>query len=76
MIQNDRELHVTLERIAVFQRQVEQLRQVETNEANYHLGAAGFLAEIDRMNLEVREYLATHPTELAAGAPGPIRTAG
>ena len=76
MIQNDRELHFTLERIAAFQRQVEQLRRVETNAANYHLSAAGFLAEIDRMNLEVREYLATHPGELATGAPEPIRTAG
>jgi hypothetical protein len=30
---------------------------VETNLANYRLSASGFLAEIDRMQLEVREYL-------------------
>jgi len=44
------------------------LRQVETNPANYHLSAAGVLAEIDRMQLEVREYLSFHPGELKAGA--------
>ena len=64
MIANDNELHVTLERIARFQRQVAHLRQVEAHPANYHASASGFLAEIDRMQLEVREYLSTHPTEL------------
>jgi hypothetical protein len=29
---------------------------------------AGFLAEIDRMQLEVREYLSLHPGELKARA--------
>jgi hypothetical protein len=33
------------------------LRKAETNSANYRLSASGFLAEIDRMQLEVREYL-------------------
>jgi hypothetical protein len=64
MIRDDRELHATLERIAHFQRQVEHLRSVETNPANYRLSATGFLAEIDRMNLAVREYLLLHPSEL------------
>jgi hypothetical protein len=64
MISNDRELHATLARIADFQRQVEHLRSVETNPTNYRLSAAGFLAEIDRMNLAVREYLQLHPSEL------------
>jgi hypothetical protein len=41
---------------------------METNPANFHAAASGFLAEIDRMQLEVREYLGTHPTELAASA--------
>ncbi len=66
MIANNRELHVILERIARFQTQVTHLRQVETNPANYHAAASGFLAEIDRMQLEVREYLSIHPTELEA----------
>ena len=67
MITNDHELHVTLERIARFQAQVTHLRAVESNVANYHAAASGFLAEIDRMQLEVREYLSLHPTELDAG---------
>ena len=68
MIANDHELQVTFERIARFQAQVARLRQVEAHPANYHAAAAGFLAEIDRMQLEVREYLSTHPTELEAGS--------
>jgi hypothetical protein len=64
MIANDQELQVTLERIAYFQAQLAQLRKVESNPANYHATASGFLAEIDRMQLEVRDYLSTHPTEL------------
>ncbi len=63
MIQNDQELEATKERIQYFQRQVEKLRQVETNSQNYWLSAGGYLAEIDRMNLEVREYLSLHPSE-------------
>jgi hypothetical protein len=68
MIANDHELQATLERIARFQAQVAHLRQVEANPSNYHAAAAGFLAEIDRMQLEVREYLSTHPRELEAGS--------
>lgn len=64
MIQNDQELEATKERIRYFQKQVEKLRQVETNPQNYRLSAGGYLAEIDRMNLEVREYLSLHPSEL------------
>jgi len=64
MIRNDQELQVTLERIKYFQRQVTQLRQVETNPANYRLSVSGYLAELDRMQLEVREYLWSHPSEL------------
>lgn len=57
MIANDQELKVTLDRIARFQAQVAHLRNTETNAANYHAAVSGFLAEIDRMQLEVREYL-------------------
>lgn len=65
MIRNDHELRVTLDRIVKFQEQVSALRVSETNPANYHAAASGFLAEIDRMQLEVREYLSLHPAELA-----------
>ena len=66
MIQNDRELQITRERIVRLEDQVARLRQVETNPANYHSSASGFLAEIDRMQLEVREYLSLHPAEITA----------
>ena len=65
MIANDQELNVTLDRIAKFQRQVSHLRKVESNPANYHGSVSSFLAEIDRMQLDVREYLSVHPAELA-----------
>lgn len=65
MIQNDQEMDTALERIARFQQQVAHLRRVETNPANYKAASSGFLAEIDRMQLEVREYLSLLPAELA-----------
>jgi hypothetical protein len=66
MIANDEELEVTLERIAHFQHQVAHLRRVETNPVNFRASVSGFLAEIDRMQLEVREYLSIHPGEQLA----------
>jgi hypothetical protein len=68
VIKNDQELQATLERIRYFQQQVEKLRQVETNPINYRLSASGYLAEIDRMNLAVREYLWLHPSEMTEKA--------
>jgi hypothetical protein len=68
MIANDHELNASLERIRHLHNQVANLRRVETNPVNYHLSASGFLAEIDRMQLEVREYLSLHPGELKASA--------
>jgi len=64
MLKNDKELEATKERIRYFQDQVEKLRQVEANPQNYRASAGGYLAEIDRMNLEVREYLSIHPSEM------------
>ncbi len=64
MIRNSQELEATLERIRYFQQQVEHLRQVESNPQNYRLSAGGYLAEIDKMNLQVREYLSLHPSEI------------
>lgn len=68
MIANDNEYKVTLERIAQFQAQVAYLRRTETNPTNYHAAASGYISEIDRMQLEVREYLSLHPKELAGSA--------
>jgi hypothetical protein len=68
MIQNDTELQVTLERIQYFHKIVAQIRATEKNPANYHGSAGGFLAEIDRMNLEVRDYLNLHPSEVVGKA--------
>ena len=65
MITNDKEFQVTIERIAHFQQQLAHLRQVETNPANYRAAASGYLAEIARMKLEVRNYLSLHPAERA-----------
>lgn len=68
MIANDRELQTTLERIGWFQQQVAQLRRTETNPVNYRAAVSGFLAEIDRMQLEVREYFSFLPTETVGAA--------
>lgn len=58
MITNDQELNATLDRVRHFQDQLAHLRKVEVNPVNFKLSASGFLSEIDRMQLEVREYLA------------------
>ena len=63
MIANDDELQVTLECIARFQGQVAHLRRLEADPAHYRAAASGFLAEIDRMQLDVREYLTSHPSD-------------
>jgi hypothetical protein len=70
MIANDRELQTTLERIAWFQQQVAHLRKTEANPVNYRAAASGFLAEIDRMQLEVRDYFCFLPAD-GAGAVEP-----
>ena len=63
MIVTDQELETTQERIRQFERQVAQIRKAETNPENYRMSAGGFLAEIDRMNLEIRDYFWSHPDE-------------
>ena len=63
MIANDQQLQTTLERIAWFQNQVKHLRKTETNPTSYRAAVSGFLAEIDRMQIEVREYLSFLPAE-------------
>lgn len=68
MIANDHQLQTTLERIDWFQQQVAHLRRTETNPMNYRAAVSGFLAEIDRMQLEVREYFSVLPAERVAAA--------
>lgn len=68
MIANDRELRATQQRIAWFQDQVAHLRRTESSPVNYRAAASGFLAEIDRMQHEMREYLSLHPSEVLQAA--------
>ena len=68
MIANDRELQTTLDRITWFQQQVAHLRRTEANPADYRYAVSGFVAEIDRMQLEVRDYFSFLPTESAGAA--------
>ncbi len=65
MIHNEEEYKTTLERITYFQKQVSHLRKMETNLENYRMSVSSFLAELDSMNLELREYLWAHPNQLA-----------
>ena len=65
MIQNNQELEATLIRIRYFQKQIEKLREGETNPQNYRLSVSGFLAEINRMNLKVREHLSLHLSSIS-----------
>jgi hypothetical protein len=67
-ITNDQELHVAQERIRQFQSQVNHLRQTEPDPENFRAAVDGLFAEIDRMQLEVKEYLSHHPSEAVAGA--------
>jgi hypothetical protein len=60
-------MEATSERIRHFQAQLAHLRKVETNPVNYRLSAAGFLAEIDRMQLDVREYLSVPAVQTTSG---------
>jgi hypothetical protein len=66
MIQNDTELQAAQERILFFQRILAQARQRETNEANYRAMASGYLAEIEKMQAEIREYLERLPASAGA----------
>lgn len=65
MIGNDEQLQATLNRINWFHNQVAQIRKTERNPVNYWAAVGGFLAEIARMQLEVREYFSFLPTEVA-----------
>ena len=68
MIENDQELEATLERIRHFQNLIAHLRKTEANPTNYRLSSSGFLAEIDKMQLEVREYFSAAPSQMKSFA--------
>ena len=68
MIKNDHELEIAQERVRQFERQVARIRRTETNSENYRLSAGGFLVEIDRMNLQIRDYLWSVPAESTASS--------
>ena len=68
MIKSDDELEATLDRIRQFQAQLTHLRKTETNPTNYRLSASGFIAEIDKMQLDVREYLSSPPSPITSTA--------
>lgn len=65
MIIDDKQLDISMERILWLQKQVAHIRKTETNPVNYEAAVSGFLAEIDKMNLEVREYLSILPSDNA-----------
>ncbi len=67
MIKNDNELETTLERVRWIQNQLSTLRKVEANLVNYRLSASGFLAELDRMQLQIREYLSLPEQHILVG---------
>ncbi|HED04603.1 MAG TPA: hypothetical protein ENI60_07565 [Candidatus Fraserbacteria bacterium] len=56
MIVNDRQLQVTQERIAQFQRWLAQIRQT-ARPGEFEAVAGGYRLEIERMQAEVLEYL-------------------
>lgn len=74
MISSDVELQATLRRIERFRKQVAELRRAETNPTTYRLSASSYLAEIDGMNLDVRDYLSLHPSEVTQDGGVPMNT--
>jgi hypothetical protein len=74
LISNDEELRAALDRVERLRQQVIELRRVETNPTNYRLSADGYLAEIDRMSLEIRGYLSIHPSNVTHGEDTPLNT--
>ena len=61
MIKKDTELKVTRDRIERLELQISEIRKTETNPDNYRTSVSGFVSEIDRLQLEVREYLMSVP---------------
>ncbi len=66
MIANETEFEAALAYIARLQKLVLAMRRSEADLDNYRAASEGTLAEIDRVQFQVREYLAAHPAEAAA----------
>jgi hypothetical protein len=62
MIQNDKELKATQERIAFFYQVLADLR-VTTSPKQFELMASGYSEEIKKMQVEILEYLTRHASE-------------
>lgn len=68
MIANENESEVSLAYIARLQKVVLAMRHSEPDVANYRAASQGMLAEINRAQIEVRQYLARHLTEASHAA--------
>ncbi len=68
MIRSDQELGVTRERVAMFERMLEELRKTARREEWPQL-SSGYRLEIERMQGEILDYL-------VGTDPGPGRTTG
>ena len=66
MIHNDKELKTSQQRIVYFQDLLLQLRVKATPE-EFFLVSSGYLAEIEKMQEEVLEYLTRYAGELSVG---------
>ena len=60
MIRNDKELAVTRERVAMFERMLEELRKTARPEEWPEL-SSGYRLEIERMQREILDYLVQAP---------------
>lgn len=65
MIANNDELECTQERIAYFYKIVGQIRAQARTPKEYQLYSNSYLAEIEKMNQEVLEYLKQYPGEMS-----------
>jgi len=65
MIQNDTELQAAQERILLFERVLAEARRTYSP-SNYQAMAEGYLMEIDKLRVEIREYLSGLPEHIEA----------
>lgn len=63
-IANDRELQATQERIAFFHKIIANIRNKSKTPEEYRAFSNSYLAEIEKMNAKVLEYLKHHPSEI------------
>lgn len=68
MIRNDAELQAALQRIAGLEALVSHLHKIQSNPHHYRAAVSGFLAQIGRVQTEVREYRRSHTPELSTSA--------